>query len=372
MIYLDNAATTKMYREVIEKEMDVLENYYANSSAIHSFGMESENLIKKAKNIFASEINCKESEIHFTKGATESNNIVVNSFSTSENKAITTSIEHPSIYDAFTNANYKDVIFLKNDDEGFVDLSHLRESLDGDMRLVSIIYVNNETGVIQNISEISKIVKDFNKNICLHIDATQALGKISCDVDKLGVDAMSFSGHKFHGPKGVGGLYIRSDFLPKIKPVLYGGRQQIISSGTDNHPAIYAAALALEMQLDEKEYEYIFKLNKYLRENISKSIDDVYIISPTHNSSAYILDVAFKNIKSEVLVHYLEDNEIYVSSGSACSHGEDNRVLKNLGVDKDYIDGAIRFSFSSFVSFDDLDKTIAVLKDGIEMIREVF
>ena len=151
MIYLDNAATTKMYREVIEKEMDVLENYYANSSAIHSFGMESENLIKKAKNIFAREINCKESEIHFTKGATESNNIVVNSFSTSENKAITTSIEHPSIYDAFTNANCKDVIFLKNDNEGFVDLNHLRESLDEDVRLVSIIYVNNETVFIQNI-----------------------------------------------------------------------------------------------------------------------------------------------------------------------------------------------------------------------------
>ena len=264
MIYLDNAATTKMYREVIEKEMDVLENYYANSSAIHSFGMESENLIKKAKDIFAREINCKESEIYFTKGATESNNIVVNSFSTSENKAITTSIEHPSIYDAFTNSNYKDVIFLKNDNEGFVGLNHLRESLDEDVRLVSIIYVNNETGVIQNIREISKIVKDFNKNICLHIDATQALGKISCDVDKLGVDVMSFSGHKFHGPKGVGGLYIRSEFLPKIKPVLYGGRQQIISSGTDNHPAIYAAALALEMQLDEKEYEYISKSNIYL------------------------------------------------------------------------------------------------------------
>lgn len=372
MIYLDNAATTKMYREVIEKEMDILESYYANSSAIHSFGMESENLIKKAKIIFAREINCKESEIHFTKGATESNNIVVNSFSTIENKAITTSIEHHSIYDAFSNANYKDVIFLKNDKNGYIDLNNLRESLDDDVKLVSIIYVNNETGVIQHIKEISKIVKDFNKNICLHIDATQALGKISCDVDKLGVDAISFSGHKFHGPKGVGGLYISSDFLPKIKPVLYGGRQQIISSGTDNHPAIYAAGLALQKQLDDKEYEYISKLNNYLREKISKNIDDIYIISPIENSSPYILDVAFKNIKSEVLVHYLEDNKIYVSSGSACSHGEDNRVLTNLGVGKDYIDGAIRFSFSSFVSFDDLDETVSVLKDGIEMIREVF
>lgn len=372
MIYLDNAATTKMYREAIEKMVEVEENYYANTSSIHSFGMESENLIKQSKNIMADVINAKESEIFFTKGASESNNIVVSSFASVDNKVITTSIEHSSIYDAVINNNYKEVVFLKNDIYGFVDLEDLKEKLDKDVKLVTIIYVNNEIGTIQYIREISELVKSYNPNICMHIDATQAVGKISCDVDKLGVDLMSFSAHKFHGPKGVGVLYVRSKILSRIKPVIYGGRQEIVSSGTVNHPAIYAAGVALEKQITSNEYQCIEDLNHALRNAIERSIDDYYIISPKENSSAYVLDVSFKNIKSEVLVHYLEDNGIFVSSGSACSKGEDNRILTALGIDKDYIDGAIRFSFSSDTSMDDINKTVSVLKEGIEMIREVF
>ncbi|MCI5971422.1 MAG: aminotransferase class V-fold PLP-dependent enzyme, partial [Anaerococcus sp.] len=241
-----------------------------------------------------------------------------------------------------------------------------------DVKLVSIIYVNNEIGTIQDIREISKLVKSYNPNICMHIDATQAVGKISCDVDKLGVDLMSFSAHKFHGPKGVGILYVRNNILSKIKPVIYGGRQEIVSSGTVNHPAICAAGVALEKQLTANEYKHIEALNQALRKEIEASINDYYIISPKENSSAYVLDVCFKNIKSEVLVHYLEDNGIFVSSGSACSKGEDNRILTALGVDKDYIDGAIRFSFSNDTSMDEINETVDVLKEGIEMIREVF
>ncbi|MDD6919202.1 MAG: cysteine desulfurase family protein [Peptoniphilaceae bacterium] len=372
MIYLDNAATTKMYREAIEKMVEVEENYYANTSSIHSFGMDSENLVKKSKNIMAKAINAKDSEIYFTKGASESNNIAVSSFASADSKVITTSIEHSSIYDAVINNNYKEVIFLKNDKYGFVDLKDLKEKLDQDVKLVSIIYVNNEIGTIQDIREISKLVKSYNPNICMHIDATQAVGKISCDVDKLGVDLMSFSAHKFHGPKGVGILYVRNNILSKIKPVIYGGRQEIVSSGTVNHPAICAAGVALEKQLTANEYKHIEALNQALRKAIEASINDYYIISPKENSSAYVLDVCFKNIKSEVLVHYLEDNGIFVSSGSACSKGEDNRILTALGVDKDYIDGAIRFSFSNETSMDEINETVGVLKEGIEMIREVF
>lgn len=370
MIYLDNAATTKMYKEAIEAEIEVAENFYANSSSIHSFGMESENLIKETKNIFAKVINAKENEIYFTKGASESNNIVISSFASLENMAITTSIEHSSVFDAFNNYKYKKVIYLKNDKYGFVDLEDLKNKLNDNIKLVSIIYVNNEIGTIQDIEKISKIIKDYDENICLHIDATQALGKIDCNVKKLSCDTMSFSAHKFHGPKGLGGLYISNKFIGKIKPIIYGGRQQVISSGTDNHQAIYAAGVALKKQIEDKEYAYIKKLNSYLREKINSHISDSYIISPENDSSPYILDVAFKNIKAEVLVHYLEDSEIYVSSGSACSKGEDNRILKAIGLDKAYIDGAIRFSFSSYISFEDLDKTADVLKSGIEMIRE--
>lgn len=370
MIYLDNAATTKMYKEAIEAEIEVAENFYANSSSIHSFGMESENLIKETKKIIAKVINAKENEIYFTKGASESNNIVISSFASLENMAITTSIEHSSVFDAFNNHKYKKVIYLKNDNYGFVDLEDLKNKLNDNIKLVSIIYVNNEIGTIQDIEKISKIIKDYDENICLHIDATQALGKIDCNVNKLSCDIMSFSAHKFHGPKGLGGLYISNKFIAKIKPIIYGGRQQVISSGTDNHQAIYAAGVALKKQIGDKEYAYIKKLNSYLREKINSHISDSYIISPENDSSPYILDVAFKNIKAEVLVHYLEDSEIYVSSGSACSKGEDNRILRAIGLDKAYIDGAIRFSFSSYISFEDLDKTADVLKSGIEMIRE--
>lgn len=371
MIYLDNAATTRMYDEVIDVEKEVEKNFFANPSALHSFGMEAENLIKKSRKTIAKELGCDESEVYFTKGATESNNIIISSFSSQENTALTSSIEHSSVFDAFNNFSYKEVKYLKCDNYGFIDLEDLKNSLDESTKLVSIIYVNNETGTIQNIKEISKIVKSYNKDIFLHIDATQGLGKVNCKVADLGVDGLSFSGHKIHGPKGIGGLYVNKDFIGKISPVLYGGRQESISSGTYNSPAIVALGKALEMMKSKNEGAYIKELNFYLRDLISKNIDDYLFISPKDNVSYYILDVAFSNIKSEVLLHMLEDEEIYVSSGSACSKGAESRILKSLNVPQDYMDGAIRFSFSSDISKDDLDKTVKVLKNSIKIIRKV-
>lgn len=371
MIYLDNAATTRMYDEVIDSEIEVEKKYFANPSALHSFGMEAENLIKDTKKIFARELSCNPSEIYFTKGATESNNIIIGSFSSKENTAITTSIEHSSVYDAFNNNEYKEVKYIKNDRYGFIDLDDLKNSLNESTKLVSIIYVNNEIGSVQDIRKISKIVKDYNKEIFLHIDATQGLGKVSCDVKLLGVDALSFSGHKIHGPKGIGGLYINKDCISKIKPLLYGGRQEVISSGTYNTPAIVGMGKALEILIKKDEMAYIKELNFYLRELIRKEIEDYLIISPKEKVSYYILDVSFANIKSEVLLHMLEEEKIYVSSGSACSHGADNRILKNLNVPKKFMDGAIRFSFSSNITKDDLNKTIEVLKTSVNAIRKV-
>lgn len=371
MIYLDNAATTRMYDEVIELEKEIEKNFFANPSALHSFGMQAENLIKETKNIIANELNCKGNEIYFTKGATESNNIIISAFSSQENSVLTSSLEHSSVFDTLNNNEFKQVKFIKNDKFGFVDVVDLKNKLDQYTKLVSIIFVNNETGTIQNIKEISKIIKDYNKNIFLHIDATQALGKIDCDINTLGVDSLSFSSHKFHGPKGVGGLYISQKFINKIKPILYGGRQEIISSGTYNTPAIVAMGKALLLMKEKNENEYIKQLNLYLRQLIQEHIKDYIIISPDKNVSYYILDVAFSNIKAEVLLHMLEDQQIYVSSGSACSQGKDSRILTNLKISKEFIDGAIRFSFSSDILKEDLDKTIEVLKKSIEIIRKV-
>lgn len=371
MIYLDNAATTKIYKKAQDARAMAENEVFANSSSIHSFGMKSSNLLKESREIIASIIGSNPDEIYFTKGATEANNIAISSMSGKNNVAITSSIEHSSAYDSFKNYDFKEVIYLKNDRHGFIDLEDLRNQLNQDVKLVSIIYANNEIGTIQDIRKISEIVKNYNKDIILHIDATQALGKISCDVNKLKVDLMSFSAHKFHGPKGVGGLYIRKEILNKIKPVLHGGHQQVVSSGTDNHPAIYAMATALKEQIDADEFSYVNELNLYMRKLIENNISDYEFNTPEQDYSPYVLSVGFANIKSEVLLHMLEDKDIYVSSGSACSKGNNNRILEALGVDEKYSDGVIRFSFAGDNSKEELDTTIKVLKDSIEEIRRV-
>ena len=368
MIYLDNAATTKMYEEAIEAYVDVCKNHFANPSALHSYGMDAENLIKETKKYIGKLISASESEIFFTKSATESNNIAIKSF---DGLAITSKIEHSSVYNTFKNSHYDEVRYISNDNYGFIYEDDLKIKLDNKVTFVSFIYVNNEIGTIQDIKNLSKIIKGFNKDIVIHIDATQAMGKISCDVEELGIDMMSFSAHKFHGPKQLGGLYIRKNIQGKIKPILDGGYQEVFSSGTNNPPAIYACGIALKKQIESNEYTHIEELNLYLRKLIKENIKDSYIISPIENSSPYILDVAFSNIKSEVLLHMLEEEEIYVSSGSACSKGQYSRVLSSLGIDKKYMDGAIRFSFSNEITKKDLDFTLKVLKDSIEMIRRV-
>ena len=371
MIYLDNAATTKMSKSAIEAENYVNENFFANSSSIHSFGLKSENLIKETKSTIAKIIGSKDNEVYFTKGASEANNIAISSLSGLDNIAITSKIEHSSVLDSFKNNPYKDIIYLENDKYGFIDIEDLKKNLNDNVSIVSLIYVNNEVGTIQDVKSISKIVKDYNKDIVFHIDATQALGKISCKVDELGVDLMSFSAHKFHGPKSVGALFVREEVLSKIKPVIYGGRQQVVSSGTDNQPGIYAMGVALENFVKNKDYEYIKSLKSYMIDEVEKNIKDNYIISPNENSSPYILDIAFKNVKAEVLVHFLENDEIYVSSGSACSKAKESRILKALGVSDEYIDGAIRFSFNEDISKTDIDFVIDKLKYAIDTIREV-
>lgn len=371
MIYLDNAATTKIYKKAQQARAFAEDEAFANSSSIHTFGLKSSNLLRESREIIASIIGSSPDEIYFTKGATEANNIVISSLSGENSIAITSSIEHSSVYDSFKNNIFKEVIFLKNDQYGFIDIKDLEDKLQNDVKLVSIIYANNETGTIQDIRKISDIVKSFDKNILIHIDATQALGKIPCDVNELKVDLMSFSAHKFHGPKGVGGLYVRKEILQKIKPVLHGGHQQVVSSGTDNHPAISAMATALKEQIDADEFNYVDDLNKYMKKLIDKNISDYIINTPDENYSPYILSVGFANIKSEVLLHMLEDNDIYVSSGSACSKGNNNRILEALDVDDKYSDGVIRFSFAGENTKEELEYTVKILKESIDEIRRV-
>lgn len=372
MIYLDNASTTRIYKSAQEARDEAEDLFFGNSSSLHSLGLKSHELIDNTKEIIAKEIGSSPSEIYFTKGATESNNIAIKSMAKPTSVALTTSIEHSSVYESFKNNGFKEVIFLKNNKYGFIDIDDLKDKLNENVSFVSIIYVNNEVGTIQDIREISKLVKEYNNKIIIHIDATQALGKIPCNVRDLGVDMMSFSSHKFHGPKGVGGLYVRKDVLGKVRPVLFGGGQQVISSGTDNHPGIYAMGIALDKQIKSDEYNYIDSLNKYMRKLIKDNIEDSVINTPDTSYSPYILSVGFADIKSEVLLHMLEEKEIYVSSGSACAKGDNNRILEGLGLDSKYRDGVIRFSFSSDITKEDLDYVVDILKESIKVIRKVY
>lgn len=372
MIYLDNAATTRMYDEVIDIEKDFEKNYFANPSALHSFGMEVEEKVKESRKYIADYLGSDESEIFFTKGATESNNIIINSFKSDDITAITSKLEHASVIDTFNNTDFKEVKLVDNDEFGFIDIDKLESLIDEDTKLISIIYVQNEIGTIQNIKKISEVIKNKNMDIFFHIDATQAFGKINCNVKNLGVDAISFSSHKIHGPKGIGGLYVNKNKLGKIKPALFGGRQEKISSGTLNAPAIYAFSKALELSNKKEDLDHVKKLNLYLRNKIMDSIEHIHVNSSLENSSPYILNISFEKIKSEILLHMLEEDQIYVSSGSACSMGKDNRILDAIGLDEKYKDGSIRFSFSTDISFKDLDEVVDSLKKHVEEIRMVF
>ncbi|MDO4593877.1 MAG: cysteine desulfurase family protein [Tissierellia bacterium] len=371
MIYLDNAATTRMYDEVIDIESEMQKKYFANPASIHSFAMECENLIKDTKEFIAKYINAKPDEIFFTKGATESNNIAINSFSSDKKEAITSKLEHASVYESFKNSNYKDIFYVKNDKNGVFDLKDLENLITENTSLISLIHVNNEIATINDIEEIGRVIKTKNPNTIFHVDATQSFGKIKIDVKKAKIDIMSFSAHKIHGPKGLGAIFIKKDIINKLRPVLYGGRQEIVSSGTQNAPSIVAFKKALEIIDKRSNYEKIGEIKKYFIDRLNE-IEDKKIISNINMSSNYILNCAFKNIKSEVLVHFLEDEKIYVTSGSACSHGKKSRILENINIGDEYIDGSIRFSFDESITKKDIDKTIDVLKYAIKFIREVY
>ncbi|MDO4661726.1 MAG: cysteine desulfurase family protein [Tissierellia bacterium] len=371
MIYLDNAATTRMYDEVIDAEKDIEKNYFANPAAIHSFGMESENLLKETRKKIAKYLGCDKDEIFFTKGATESNNIAIKSFESKDNEAITSNLEHASIYNTYRNSNYSKVHYIKNDDNGIFDLDDLISKINDRTKIVSLIEVNNEIATINDIKSIAKKIKDINKDIIVHVDGTQAFGKIRRNVKDSLIDIYTFSSHKIHGPKGCGGMYINNDILKFIKPVLEGGNQEKVSSGTVNVPAIYAMGIALNLILEKSDYEKIGEIKNYFIDRLEE-IDGIKIIAKDANTSNYILNCCFSNIKAEVLLHFLEQEEIYVSSGSACSHGKSSRILDNINVSDKFKDGSIRFSFNEFITKSDIDKTMDVLKESIKTIREVY
>ena len=381
MIYLDNCATTKVIQEVLEKMYDSFNSDFGNPSSLHRLGLKSEKRVEETRNILGRFLGVSSKEIYFTSGGTESNNIaiqsIVNNMRRRGNHIITTKIEHSSVLNTmkFLEKNGFNVTYLSTDEFGYIDIEEFKEKLTEDTILVSIIHVNNEIGSIQNIKKIKEIMKENNSQALLHLDGVQSFGKIEFSLRDLGVDTYSFSGHKVYGPKGIGGLYVNSTL--HLNPIIFGGNQEKgLRSGTENVQGIVGLGEAVRILLDKHvlEAKYVEGLREYMVGKIQREIADIKLNTLIDkNTSPYILNISFRNTRGEVLLHYLEDKGIYVSTASACSSRgtEKSHVLKSIGLNDKEIEGAIRICFSYENTKEDIDYTVEVLKTSVEEIRKI-
>ncbi|MGB4439611.1 MAG: cysteine desulfurase family protein [Sedimentibacter sp.] len=377
-VYLDNSATTKVRQEVMDEITDVCQNCYGNPSSLHRMGLKTEKRMEEARKSAAKIINAKPEEIYFTGGGTESNNIALLGHLVNfdeKSNVITTKIEHPSVYNVFKHFGNKiQVKYLETDNMGRINLEQLKTLVDENTLLVSIMHVNNELGIIQNLDEITKIVRNNNKNTKIHVDAVQSYGKIKIDTNKMPVDTISFSSHKIHGPKGVGGLYIRTGC--KINPMTFGGGQEKnIRPGTENTPGIVGFGKACELVYNnfQEEINKLYELKNKYAKRFAEEINDIKINSSLESDGApHVLNVSFKNVRGEVLVHYLENKGIYISTGSACSSkSKNNRILEAIRLDKDYTDGTVRISLGYFNNLDEVEYVVENMKQSVEDIRKI-
>lgn len=374
-VYLDNAATTRVLKPVQERMLAIMDETYGNPSAMHLMGVEAENCIKQAREQIASTLKVDESSILFTSGGTEANNLAI--IGTAEankragNHVITTAIEHPSVSMPFGYLEEQgfSVTYLPTDRNGRISLSELEESITPDTILVSVMYVNNEMGALEPVEEIARIVHKKNAATVFHVDAIQAYGKIPVYPKKQGIDLLSVSGHKFHGPKGVGFLYMNPRI--KVKPLMLGGgQQQARRSGTENVPG--AVGMALAAELIGKEQQAHLAKYEALRSRLAEGL--LTIEGTTVNGDQgvpYIISVSFSGVRSEVLLHALEERGIYVSAGSACSTHKRAKspTLLAIGVDKTLLESTLRFSFGIYNTEEEIDYTVQVLREILPFLR---
>lgn len=376
-VYLDNSATTKPYKEVVDEMVNALTVNFYNPSSAYREAIIVEKKIREIRKNIAKTVGTDEKNIIFTSGGTEANNSVLRGavkwFKNRRNEIITTDIEHPAVLRTVEDLsdNGAKSIILKVGENGLVNLDDLKNSLSKNTSIVSVMYVNNEIGVVEPIKEISKIIKDFDSEILFHVDAVQGYGKINFKVDDLGVDFLTVSAHKIHGPKGVGFMYIRD--TKKFTPFITGGGQESnLRSGTENVPGIYGLGAAVNKLFSDVDgvISDIEKKRNYLYEKIKSEIDDIRVNTPLDSAVCHILNISFMGVRGEVLLHYLEQDGIYVSTGSACStKKKGSHVLNAIGLNKDEIDGAIRFSLSENITYDEIDFVVDKLKEYVESIR---
>lgn len=378
-VYFDNSASTKVSEKAIEIMLKTMRDDYANTSGKHIKGVEAESYVKDAADIIAKTLKVKKGEIIFTSGGTESNNMALIGGAMSRKRygkhIIISGIEHPAVYRPaeFLTEQGFELSVLPVNSEGQVDLELLKSTLRDDTVLVSVMYVNNEIGAIEPVEEISRIIKAKNKDILFHVDAIQAYTKLRINPKSQGIDMLSASGHKFHGPKGVGFLYIDSNV--KINPIIFGGgHQRGMRSGTLNTTGIAGMGVAAKEAYEnfDERINKISDLKYYLMDELEKLEGAVLNTGRGKNFAPQVISVSFEDIRAEVLLHALEDRGIYVSSGSACSsnHPGISGTLKAIGVRDDLLDATIRISLSEPNNKEEADYFIKNLKELLPLLRK--
>ena len=383
-VYFDNSATTRTFPEVAELMTKIMCEDYGNPSSMHMKGVMAERYLRYAKETLAKILKVTEKEIFFTSGGTESDNLAIIGSALANARRgkhlITTQIEHPAVLQTMHHLEEQGyrVTYLPVDKSGRISPEDLHRAMTPETILVSIMFTNNEVGAVQPIAEVGAMIKRMNPNTLFHVDAVQGFGKARIYPKKMNIDLLSVSGHKIHGPKGVGLLYIGEKV--KIQPISFGGGQQSnLRSGTENVPGIAGLAKAAEIlynDLDE-DLEKLYQCKRRFIEGVRK-IDNITVngLLPEdaygEGTAPHIVSVSFRGVRSEVLLHTLEEEGVYVSAGSACSSHkpQPSATLKAIGVEKDLLDSTIRFSFSVFTTFEEIDYTLRILYDKIPLLRK--
>ena len=377
-IYFDNSATTRVFDSVRDIMTETMTADYGNTSSLHTKGVEAEQYVREARAEIAKSLRVKEKEIIFTSGGTESNNLAILGTALanrrSGNHIITSCIEHASVYNttAFLEEQGFRVTYLPVDHNGHVSPEDLRAAICDDTILVSIMYVNNEMGAVEPIAKLAQVLRETKPQAYFHADAIQAYGKYVIRPKKEGIDLLSVSGHKIHGPKGVGFLYV--DERVKIRPILFGGGQQMgMRSGTENVPGCAGlGAAAKEIYRDhEAKVDHLYALKDRFVSGLHE-LEGVTVHGLTGRDSApQIVSAGFEGIRAEVLLHALEEKGIYVSSGSACSsnHPGISGTLRGIGVKESLLDSTLRFSFGVFNTEDEVDECLRVIKELLPLLR---
>lgn len=377
--YFDNSATTRVTESVKNIVVKTMTEDFGNPSSMHMIGVKAERYVKEAKLMIANILKVDEGEIYFTSGGTESNNMAIigsaNANKRKGNKIITTKIEHPSVLNTmkYLEKQGYHVVYLPVDRCGIVDMNALKEEMTEDTILVSVMYVNNEVGAVEPIAEIGKYIKSIQPDVIFHVDAIQAFGKMEIRPKKDCIDLLTVSGHKIHGPKGSGFIYIKKN--TKVNPIIFGGGQQNgFRSGTENVSGIAGIGQASKDSYDnlEENIKKLTALKDYLMEKL-ENIDGVVINSKKGSEGApHIVSVSFRGVRSEVLLHALEDKGIYVSAGSACSSNKPavSETLKAMKIDKDLLGSTIRFSFCEMNTIEEIDFAVEEIKKMLPVLRK--